>query len=710
MNIHELLEGIEKLDMVLPEFQREYVWEKEQAKQLLVSLYKGYPTGSLLFWKTDNPPDIKNDAVKRDKIGTTMVILDGQQRLTTLYLLIKNRIPPFYKEEEIKTDPRNLYFDVETGDFMYYQPKIMENNPTWLSVTGCFDGSAPSIFEIVKLKLVDQDESFKEESFKLAEKYNQNLNNLKKILDNLYPVQYVPSDAGIYEAIDVFDKVNSMGTKLSDAELALAHICGEWPQARKEIKRKIKELEKLRFKFDLSFMVRALTGVIIGRGLFETIHKTPKDDLKAGWKKLNNLLDFLINILVKHAYIHSTEDLNTNNVLVPPIVYLGNNGGTFNNQKDINLFVHWLYAASTWARYTGQTDQRLDQDISIIVRIKNPWKELEDNIIDQRGRIDLKESDIDGRGIQQPVYRMTHIIIKRKGAVDWFNGSPLDTPIGSSYAIHSHHIFPSSVLYNAGGYNSENHLHKKIVNEIANRAFLSSTSNISLSNELPENYLPEIRDKYPDAIEKQLIPADENLWKLDRYKDFLKKRRELIAQAYNELMDSLLKDIVHEESFETLIDLLKAGESATLEFKSTLRWDVREKQVNKNLQKVIVKSIAGFMNTGGGILLIGVADDGSIHGIEDDMNTLRGQNRDSFELSLVDLITHNTGAEYSGFIRTSFEEKEEKTVCIIKIESSPKPVYINGTVGKEFYIRTGNSTRQLDPHATYEYIGMHWRD
>jgi|SRR5918994_4372495 uncharacterized protein with ParB-like and HNH nuclease domain len=88
MIVGELLSDVQKLDLVVPEFQREYVWEREQAKQLMVSLYLGYPTGSLLFWKTDEPPEIKNTAISRDKIGTTSVVLDGQQRLTTLYLLI----------------------------------------------------------------------------------------------------------------------------------------------------------------------------------------------------------------------------------------------------------------------------------------------------------------------------------------------------------------------------------------------------------------------------------------------------------------------------------------------------------------------------------------------------------------------------------------------------------------------------------------------
>src|SRR5215204_4841058 len=120
VSIRDLMDGIRDLDHVLPEFQREYVWNGEQAKQLMVSLCKGYPTGSLLFWKTNNPPEIKHNAVSRDKIGTTSVILDGQQRLTTLYMLTQNAIPPYYTVEDIKEDPRGLYFDLETGDFQYY--------------------------------------------------------------------------------------------------------------------------------------------------------------------------------------------------------------------------------------------------------------------------------------------------------------------------------------------------------------------------------------------------------------------------------------------------------------------------------------------------------------------------------------------------------------------------------------------------------------
>lgn len=106
--ISKLLEAIKDQEIVVPEFQREYVWSLEQAKELIVSLFQEYPTGSILVWETNKPPEIKNNAVKKEKVGWISVLLDGQQRLTTLYLLMKDAIPPYYRETDIINDPRNL--------------------------------------------------------------------------------------------------------------------------------------------------------------------------------------------------------------------------------------------------------------------------------------------------------------------------------------------------------------------------------------------------------------------------------------------------------------------------------------------------------------------------------------------------------------------------------------------------------------------------
>lgn len=706
-SVRELIDDVRQLDLVLPEFQREYVWTREQAKQLMVSMFRSYPTGSLLFWKTDNPPEIKNQAVEKDRIGTTTVILDGQQRLTTLYLLTRGDIPPYYTEADLETDPRSLYFDLDSGDFQYFQATKMRGNPTWVSVVDCFGDGVINPFEVAKQTVADD-----QDPFELAERYNENLNRLRNIRERSYPIQTVPPNASIDDAIDVFDRVNSLGTKLTDAELALAHITGKWPQARQEMKEKIQELSQRRFAFDLTFMVRSLVGVVHGRGLFEVIHHTEATELKSGWQRLTKILDYLVTMLPGHAHIHSTEDLNTTNVFVPAVVYLSRNDIRFRDNLEMKRFMHWLYAASLWARYTSQTDQRIDHDISVVQRSRSPWADLVDAIIEQRGRIEVKPSDLEGRIIQHPLYRTAFVMAKARGAIDWFNGTPLDSPQGKSYAIHSHHIFPVSVLYGDGGYDRDNHLHKKIVNEIANRAFLTGDSNISLSNTEPAKYLPAIEEKYPGALAKQFVPTNPDLWQLNRYEDFLAERRRLIATAINERMAELLTELVSAPE-ESLGDLLAAGESPILEYKASMRWDYRLQEKNLSLQKVIAKTIAGMMNFEGGTLLIGVADDAVPVGIENDYKTLeKRQNQDGFEQALVNVLENYLGPEFHQLLRVTFEKADGRTICVIRVEPSPKPVYVSdkkdGQPVKEFFVRVGNTTRPLNMQAAVDYISMHW--
>jgi len=102
MQVGKLLDRVESNAIVLPEFQREFVWKRQQAKELMDSLCKGYPIGGLLTWETENPPEIKNDAIDEEKQALFEILLDGQQRLTVLYMLLKDDIPPYYDESDIK--------------------------------------------------------------------------------------------------------------------------------------------------------------------------------------------------------------------------------------------------------------------------------------------------------------------------------------------------------------------------------------------------------------------------------------------------------------------------------------------------------------------------------------------------------------------------------------------------------------------------------
>jgi hypothetical protein len=119
----------------------------------------------------------------------------------------------------------------------------------------------------------------------LAETYNDHLTAIRQVRQIDLPVQTVPSRASLDDSIDIFDRVNSQGTKLTDAELALTHITGKWSHARRIFKAKIEDLEAKNFEFNLNFMTRSLTGVVVKRVLFETIHEVPKDQLVPGWSR-----------------------------------------------------------------------------------------------------------------------------------------------------------------------------------------------------------------------------------------------------------------------------------------------------------------------------------------------------------------------------------------------------------------------------------------
>lgn len=694
--IRELLDDIRKHDLVVPEFQREYVWTREQAKQLLVSLYRQYPVGGLLLWKTDNPPSLKNLDVPPSKLGTVKVLLDGQQRLTTLYMLILGNSPSYYSEKEITNDPRDLYFHLKTSDFQYYQPLRMKEDPMWQRVIDCFSDHRISIYEIVKQAVSDSNKQFE-----LAEHLNKNLTQLRRIRDCELPVQVVPYHASLEEAIDIFDRINSQGTKLTAAELALTHATAKWPEARRTIKRKLDSCATQGFQFSLTFMTRALTATTTQRALLDTIHGCSSDEIKAGWSRLEKIIDYLLTVLPSQACIHSTSDLNTTNALIPIIAYLAHNQCAFPDLKSVNHAINWLYAALLWARYTGQTDQRLEADLSIVAKEVQPWGVLRNQIIDQRGRIEIKASDFEGRNAQHPLYRMAYVLAKARGACDWFNGTRLGETKISTSTIIGHHIFPQTMLYGSG-WNADNYLHRQVVNEIANRAFLSSISPSPLSSKAPIDYLPSVEEKYPGTLSAQSIPMDPALWHIDKYEEFLHERRNLLAAGINDLMKNLVS-APETTSYRSIAELIKTGESMVLELKSTLQWDVVNNRINKALRHSVLKTITAFMNSEGGTLIIGVEDSGDLYGLDNDLKAVGGST-DRFEQLIVSLAVNGIGPLAAQNIQIRFELLRGVEICVVAVNAIRGGVFLKTDNRKQFYVRIGNTTQPLDSEDTHEYL------
>jgi hypothetical protein len=157
-----------------------------------------------------------------------------------------------------------------------------------------------------------------------------------------------------------------------------------------------------------------------------------------------------------------------------------------------------------------------------------------------------------------------------------------------------------------------------------------------------------------------------------------------------------------------LADLLVAGEGPRLEYKSSLRWDVRKSTKNRALQKVIAKSAAGLMNAEGGTLLIGVTDDGRPCGIEPDIATLSRKDLDGFEQTLRQVLFEHLGPAASKRVQSRYERVGEATVAVLDVPPAEAPVFVEGKEGSEFFVRVGNTTRPLDAGASHRYISSHF--
>ena len=158
-----------------------------------------------------------------------------------------------------------------------------------------------------------------------------------------------------------------------------------------------------------------------------------------------------------------------------------------------------------------------------------------------------------------------------------------------------------------------------------------------------------------------------------------------------------------------VIDVINRGESEKVEFKSTFHFDTNRKQLNKTLRLNVVKTIAAFMNSKGGILLIGVDDKANILGLNNDYTLLgKKRNKDGFELSLGQEISNRIGHEFFLYISIDFPKIGEKEICRVSIKRSNKPVFLKENGDKNFYIRSGNSTRQLTTDKVVDYIKNRW--
>ncbi len=522
MNIITILSQIDLGSYAMPVFQRGYVWNRDQVRKLMNSLYKGYPIGELLVWNTTTNQELsRGDAPLTP--GNVNLILDGQQRMTSLYGIIRGKAPAFFDGNS--NSFTGLYFNVEDESFEFYLAAKMKNNPAWVDVTALMQQGASNFIQ----KKMESDPT--NAAFWIS--HMAVINKLDGIKNMDIHVQTVSGeDKTIDVVVEIFNNVNSGGTKLSKGDLALAKICGEWPEARDEMKKILERYRSAGYDFSMDWLLRCLTVYLTGQLYFNALSQTSSTQIQKALPEMDKQIGTCLDHIGTRLGLDHARVLGGVFAIVTMLGYLRYNRWKIADSKEWDQLLYWYVHSFLWGRYAGSTESALAQDLNTINRgdgIPGLLRQLKQS----RGDLTVRPEDFWGWSTGARFYPLLYLLTRTNRARDWGTNLELSNSLlGKNSTLDVHHIFPKDILYKAGK-------SKSIVNALANYAFLTKDTNIAISNQPPEKYMPVYRAKCPGAMESHWIPANPNLWKIENYEKFLEERRKLLADAANKLLDTL---------------------------------------------------------------------------------------------------------------------------------------------------------------------------
>lgn len=529
MDILTILSQIDLGSYAMPVFQRGYVWNRDQVRKLMNSLYRGYPIGELLVWNTTTDPGLSRGDGPLTP-GNVNLILDGQQRMTSLYGVIRGVPPKFFDGNE--SSFTNLFFNVEDEVFEFYMAAKMKSDPSWISVTELFKLGAS---EFIQQKMQKDPDNV---AFWIS--HMAVLNKLDGIKKTDIHVQTVSGeDKTIDVVVEIFNNVNSGGTKLSKGDLALAKICGEWPEARESFKSILAHFQSAGYDFTMDWLLRCVTVYITGQPYYNALGQCSISDIQKALPETKQMIGTCLDHIGTRLGLDHGRVLGGVFPIVTMIGFLRHKGKSKLSSKEWDQLLYWYVHAFLWGRYASSTESNLAQDLNVINRdegVDGLLRQIKQN----RGDLTIRPEDFWGWSTGARFYPLLYLLTRTSHARDWGTNVELSNSLlGKSSTLDVHHIFPKDYLYKAGK-------SKSIVNALANYAFLTKGTNIEISNRPPEEYIPEYKERCPGAIETHWIPSDPKLLKIENYEQFLEQRRRLLADAANALLTSLYKGSIKE--------------------------------------------------------------------------------------------------------------------------------------------------------------------
>ena len=718
----------------LPDIQRPFIWKNAKVRDLFDSMYRGFPVGYLLLWQTAE--HAKTIGVDGKQLTPSLLIVDGQQRLTSLYAVLKAKpiVRDNYETEfiEIAFNPVDEKFEVADAAIRKNRAFISNISTLWSSDTDLFDLADEYLESLASNREIPKDE---------ASRIKNRINRLHSLTSFPFTALELASNIGEGQVAEIFVRINSMGTTLKQADFILTLMSVYWDEGRDELEQFCRQCrqpttgtaspfnhyivpdpdELLRVSVGLGFKrarLQYVYSILRGKDLETEQFSVERRDEQFGVLReaqkealdLTNWHEFFTAI--NQAGFRGGRFISSNyNLIYSYVLYLiGKNEYGVDSHLLRRLIARWFFMSNITGRYTASPESALEYDLSRLRGVDDAAEFVsalnatcDANLTDDFWAITLPEKLASSAAWSPSLfaYYAALVLLDAKAlfstqkVVDLFDPSVH----GKRSAAEKHHLFPKAYLESIGVKGMIN------TNQIANFAVCDWTDNAAIGDQPPLEYVPEIRERFsvPALADMHHWHALPDGWEELEYNEFLCQRRELMAQViaegYRKL--STLGTSDAEATMAPPVDALVAtGESDYIEFKSTFRMNLHTGEKDPRMELAVLKTIAGFLNNSGGTLVIGIGDDGSACGLRTDGFS----NEDRMNLHLVNLIRDHMSPHHMIYVHPRFEDFEDERVMAIECRPAKSPVWLKDGKVEHFYLRTGAATTELTPSQTQQFI------
>ena len=741
-SLSKLIEDIDTGEIGLPDIQRPFVWTPAKVRDLFDSMYNGFPVGYLLFWGNLAANGARQIGTGNKQAVPRLLIVDGQQRLTSLYAVLKG-IPVVddnYKQSRLRVAfrPRDATFAVPDAAIDRDPEYIADITQLWSQ-------------EVRRNRFVKQ---FLEGLRESREVDDDEEDHLNESIDRLYDLQSYPFTAlELSSTIDeekvaeVFVRINSKGVPLNQADFILTLMSVWWDEGRKQLEDFSRAAKHPSTSGPSPFnhfiqpspdqLLRAVVGLGFRRGQLRSVYALLRGkDLTTGqpsvqrreeqFEVLASAQGYTLNItnwqeffkvLVRAGYRSSSMLSSENAILYAYILYLlGKRDFGVPIEELREVIARWFFMATITGRYSSSPESQIESDLARLRGLSSAdeFCEALDSVVRDTLTSDFWEITLPNalatsaaRGPSLFAYYAAlnlldaRVLLSKMRVNELFD--PAIKPVRAS--IERHHLFPRAHLKGLGIENTTQ------VNQIANMALVEWPKNTAISGDDPAAYWPAYSASLtPSELEQHRFwHALPDGWEQQDYDAFLRERRRLMAKVVRAGYERLAHGDP-EPAGTTVADLIAAGETDRVEFKSTARYNAHTQAADPRLEHVVLKTIGGFANATGGTLLVGVNDDGELLGLDGDLSVMKKPDVDRYQLWLTDLLETAIGKPAAAGVSVTFPDVDGSQVCKVDVRPAAAPVFVRppGTQDQEFWIRIGNSTRLLTGADVIAYTKQHW--